>query len=726
MTFGIAAFLWAALAGLIPVVLHMINRQHAPIVQFSTLRFLRISVQRTRRRKRLHDLMLLLLRVAALVMIALALAQPAVRWLHRWLTGVSSMAVVVIVDNSGSLATRDENGPRWDRVTSAAQQILDELQEGDQVALLVTNGRVPLSGRGLMQNHELVRQAVRSCRPSFERADLVAALAEARRLLAAAPAPTREIYIVTDMQACCWENLPRQKEASAGDGKRDGEPDIPIVIVDVRGPRLPNTALADIAADATAPVAGVPLRVAVGVQGDAEIAEERHVSVHVDGQKRDTSPTLRLEPAQLVRHMFRVALSGQKLHRGHVQLEGEDACPTDDRLYFAAHTDPGVAVAIVRAAEHEIQSLDQAYYLQRALTPQDDPAGAIVVSSLDPVGLTTEPLTRFAMIYCVNLPVPDPDVAQRLVAYVEAGGHLIWIGGDNVDPVAYSALNDRLQGRLLPTRLTGVHQVSPERPDGWHITWIDPHHRAVAPFAEPASIHQGVQVLRFIEMASVNTPDAQVLARLDEGQPLLAVRRVGAGSTYFLATSLHVDWTNFPLTPLFLPFVCHLTFELAGAGTGSTFLSAGAPWHLPVPAGEDVMVEVVRPNGDVVRVERPDTSAPSVSFEDTRDVGVYEVRVHRGTRVEETAFAVNPDPDEAAPSYLTGPRLEQDLAPARVFFCSDATQVTQTIRDLRKGWELGGAVLLLVLVALVAETFHANRREYRVAAQGEEKEKKRK
>ncbi len=716
MTFGMAAFLWAALAGLIPVVLHMIHRQRAPVVPFSTLRFLRISVQRTRRRKRLHDLLLLALRVAALVLIALALAQPAVRWLHRWLTGLSSMALVVIVDNSGSLATRDENGPRWERVMSATQQILDELQEGDQVALLVTNGRVPLADRGLMQNHELVRQAIRACRPSFERADLVAALATARRLLQAAPAPAREIYIVTDMQACCWADLPRRDAAGAEDGQRDPELDIPIVIVDVRGPRLPNTALTDIAAEATAPVAGVPLRVAVGVQGDAEVADERHVSVHVDGQKRDTSPTLRLEPAQSVQQVFHVALSGQKLHRGYVQLEGADACPADDRLYFAAQTDPGVAVAIVRAAEHEIRSLDQTYYLERALLPGDDSAGAIALSFLDPAACNTEPLEQFAVIYCVNLPVPDPAAAQRLVDYVEAGGHLVWISGDNVDPVAYSALNDRLQGRLLPTRLTGLHQVSPERPHGWRIAWIDPHHPAVAPFAEPASIHQGVQVFRFIEMASVHTAHAQVLARLDDGQPLLVVRRVGAGSTYFLATSLHVDWTNFPLTPLFLPFACHLTFELAGAGAGITSLSAGAPWHLPVPSDEEVTVEVVCPNGEVVRATRPDAAAPSIRFDDTRDVGVYEVRVHRGTRVQETAFAVNPDPDEAAPSYLTGPQLEQDLAPARVFICSDATQVTRTIRDLRKGWELGGAVLLLVLVALVVETFHANRREYRAAA----------
>ena len=51
MTFAVPLFLLAALAGVIPVVIHLIHRQKATVIRFSTLRFLRISVQRTRRRK---------------------------------------------------------------------------------------------------------------------------------------------------------------------------------------------------------------------------------------------------------------------------------------------------------------------------------------------------------------------------------------------------------------------------------------------------------------------------------------------------------------------------------------------------------------------------------------------------------------------------------------------------------------------------------------------------
>ena len=49
MTFAAPLFLAALLAGGIPIVLHMIHNQQAKMLPFSTLRFLRISSQKTRR-----------------------------------------------------------------------------------------------------------------------------------------------------------------------------------------------------------------------------------------------------------------------------------------------------------------------------------------------------------------------------------------------------------------------------------------------------------------------------------------------------------------------------------------------------------------------------------------------------------------------------------------------------------------------------------------------------
>ena len=180
MSFAAPLFLAAVLAGAIPVVLHMIHNKKAAEVPFSTLRFLRVSVQRTRRRKYLDDVTLLLLR-GALVLIAIGLARPTLTGLLALHGQGSTLAVAIVLDNSGSMALLDNGRLRVDTARQAAEQILDSLHPGDAVALLLTNGPpAPEQGR-LFHDQEAVRQALTQVQFSYERADLAGKLRQALR-----------------------------------------------------------------------------------------------------------------------------------------------------------------------------------------------------------------------------------------------------------------------------------------------------------------------------------------------------------------------------------------------------------------------------------------------------------------------------------------------------------------------------------------------------------------
>src|ERR1035437_5821983 len=71
------------LAGLaaagIPLVLHLLNRIRSPIVMFPTLRFLKITAQKTSRRLQIEQYLLLLVRMAVFAMIAMAISRPLIR-----------------------------------------------------------------------------------------------------------------------------------------------------------------------------------------------------------------------------------------------------------------------------------------------------------------------------------------------------------------------------------------------------------------------------------------------------------------------------------------------------------------------------------------------------------------------------------------------------------------------------------------------------------------------
>ncbi|MEZ5299604.1 MAG: BatA domain-containing protein [Verrucomicrobiales bacterium] len=70
------AFLWAVLAVAVPVWLHLSRRRIYKEMEVGTLRFLHTALRQRRRKARLEEIPLLLLRCLALALLALAFARP--------------------------------------------------------------------------------------------------------------------------------------------------------------------------------------------------------------------------------------------------------------------------------------------------------------------------------------------------------------------------------------------------------------------------------------------------------------------------------------------------------------------------------------------------------------------------------------------------------------------------------------------------------------------------
>ncbi len=218
MSFAAPIFLLTAVAAAIPVLLHMINRQRAKNLPFSTLRFLQLSLQKTRRRKRVHDILLMVLRAAVLLLIAVGLAKPAVSSLSS-LWGGANSAAAIILDNSASMGTIDQDRPRFDTASAAALQILDELKDGDETALLITGGPpYPELGK-FFRTQEQIRQLLAQAHVSYQRADLAYQVQQARALLAKSSASHKQIYVITDMQKVSWENWKANPQLPSPFGK---------------------------------------------------------------------------------------------------------------------------------------------------------------------------------------------------------------------------------------------------------------------------------------------------------------------------------------------------------------------------------------------------------------------------------------------------------------------------------------------------------------------------
>jgi len=365
-------------------------------------------------------------------------------------------------------------------------------------------------------------------------------------------------------------------------------------------------------------------------------------------------------------------------------------------------------VAVVKPRRQEIPYADDSFYLEQALAPAGLQGGAIRLTSLTPEELAAGPLANFAVVFCVNLPAFNPPAAERLLAYLSTGGHLVWICGQNVQANAYNRMSESAKGLLLPASLGDIRTPAPGGAESWRIGLIDKDHPALAPLAEPASLYQSVLVYKHFPISG-NSPETRVLARLDDGQPLLVERNVGAGSVLLLGTGVHVQWTNLPLKPLFLPLVARLTFHLAGAEGDRSQLQAGAPLIVPLGSQADVVeLEIARPTGEVVRT-RSEPNASAFRYTETHEAGVYLVRSTSAKNPKQFAFAVNGDPDECDSETLSHAELAARFGRNPLVFCEDPADVAGAVQRLRTGKGLWELLLTAVLIGLLAEAFLANR-----------------
>src|SRR5271167_2111147 len=104
MTLLSPLLVWGTLLGAIPIIIHLLNRRRFRRVEWAPMRYLKLTIQRNRKRIQLEQLLLLLLRIALPVLLFFFLARPIINptGLEQWLGTGGRSSQVVLIDDSVS------------------------------------------------------------------------------------------------------------------------------------------------------------------------------------------------------------------------------------------------------------------------------------------------------------------------------------------------------------------------------------------------------------------------------------------------------------------------------------------------------------------------------------------------------------------------------------------------------------------------------------------------
>lgn len=715
MSFATPLLLLGLLAVGIPPLLHLLARVRAKDQPFPTLRFLRITVEKTARRRNLQNWLLLIVRCLLLAVLALAVAEPIVRAGGAWL-GTRETDVVIVLDTSYSMNTRSGNPQAQDRFGLMTMQVRELLSGADQpgrAALLRTSAGN--KDATLTTRLDELRRELDAAKTTAGKPDLAAAVRQAGALLGNSSNPNRAVYLFTDLQRRSVEPFLSGPIDLSGASLFVVHPparpvrNVGVVDLRIEGPAVAEAEMTFLATVRNASQSPATVEVELHTVGP-EASEPQRVVCSLQPAGRDDSQAE-------VRFTRRFSRAGTVI--GWVGLAGDDDLPTDDRRYFALPLRGPVRALVIAGPAGASGGLAA------------DPGGMLRVA-LDWRGQTRpeepwpirERLVRAEAFALADL--HDADIAffcdvgrftsaslRAVRRFVRDGGTVWFFLGPGVSPEScnrwfFSSAGDG----LLPGRLAAaVGQVGGlARAEA--LGAVDVEHPLLAGLYDNPADYRVVQTQRHVPMDL--PPDrGRVLLGLAGGDPLLVEHRLGAGRVYWCTTTASSRWSDLPASPLFLPMVVRSALRSGVATTGGVSVLAGEPAEFTPPRDpNDIVVRtevtLTPPDGPARRLRiNPDGKVRATA---TGSPGVYRWTVD-GTEVS-GAFAANPYGPEGELGGYAAAEFSAELAARGVRAFAGTTLATARAGAVeasagRNYWDLALAVAIGLLVF---EGLLANRR----------------
>jgi hypothetical protein len=655
-------FLAGAVAVGLPFWIHLLRQYRSTPHPFSSLMFFERRTQSSIKHRRLRYLLLLSLRVALLLLIALAFANPFVTRSGGPVGGPKML--VLAVDNSFSMRYDDHLA----RAKQQAMNAVSQLNPGERGQVLAVGSRVHFLTQPV-ETADQLKAAIQSIQPSDEQSSFGEFTRALKNIEQSSRIPL-EVHFASDMQK---SSLP-----PAFADLRLGN-DTNLVFHPVADAKEPNWLVESVTAPAKI-YDPKKVRVQAVIAGISTPAAKRSVSLVLDGKVLETK-SVDVPPGGRVSVEFLALDSPHGFHKGEIRIEPDDALREDDRFDFAIErTDPHPVLFLHPAG----QDRDELYY--RSALESVSEAGF----TLEPLAVeqaANQSLSKYAFVVLSDVGSMPAGLENSLRAYVAGGGSLlIALGTHSAALTRVPVSNEAIQGSSYAS-LSGSRFETVASADAEH------------PALRRANKLDGV---KFYQVIQVDPGQSRVVARLTNQAPLLTEKQIGEGRVFVFTSTFDNISNDLPLHASFVPFVEETARYLGGQHDLSTNVAVGSYIELRSAKDRGAAIDVTEPDGTHPLSLRDATTAQT--FQVTRE-GFYEI--HRANGRQEFV-AVHADRRESDLTPIPQETLDLWRNTGRGPN-TPASQDGSAAQNQPRPWSLWRYALLLVLITAIIESVLASR-----------------
>ena len=649
----------AALA--VPFYVHLLRKHTTTPRPFASLMFFERRTQSSIKHRRLRYLLLLSLRALLLLLLVLAFANP---FINRTAANMNAEKLqLLVIDNSFSMRA----GTRLADAQREALSVLSSRRPSDHAQVMSLGSRMQVLTQPSLDAGAL-RTAVESIQPGDSRANY-GELSRAVRALAETVHTPIELHFFSDMQKSAMPAsfselaLPTNVSLVLHPMAKEAAPNWTVESVNAPG-QVWDTKKA---------------RVQAVIAGFGTPAATRTVSLIVNGKTAATK-TVNVPENGRATAEFQSLDVPYGFTRCEVRIDSADSFPADDVSYFAVNrTDPRRALFVVDAGDSR-----SPLYFKSAIGSATESAFA-----LDVVGTAeaaSQQLSTYAFIVLSDLISVPANFESALARYVQNGGSVWIVEGTSA---ARSTRVPVFGGNVLDS-----HDYSRTSDRYLNVADADPSF----PSVEKADHWSGV---KFYFAVRVDPGDARVIAHLTDGTPLLLEKKMGEGHVLLFTSGLDNLTNDFPLHPIFVPFVEQTALYLSGTERRSGARVVDSFLELRSSKEQTVGVEVIDPQG-----RRPLSLKDSTSVQTYQltSAGFYELKLANGRR---DVIGVNSDRRESNLAVIP----DDTLALWRGNSGTGTAQAAAagSAEEQKQPYRLWWYIMLLVFAAAIAESLLADR-----------------
>jgi len=585
MSFLNSLFLWGLLAAAIPVIIHLINFKRPKKVAFSTLSFFKKLQQSTIRRLKIKRLLLLILRIAAVSLLALALARPFLPPVYSGIYEASEpQQIGLLIDNSPSMSSIGEKGPFIEQAKEVARNIISKAQSNDSFLINVSNGEaqtvVPVSAERAMS---LIDKIKIENKGNY----LNEHLNQLKTRIRQTGNKQGSVYLLSDGQVSQYEFL--NNELNNQSSEQSPQP-VPVQFIKIGNNSQRNVTVSRLINKSQFISRENPVILEAEVTNFSKSAASNQFVTMEIGNRVIGQYQTDLEAGETATFSFDVIPENPGTLKGKVIIEGDDIS-FDNTHYFSLKIPKQKSVLLVQENE-ESQQDEFKSYLRPALFAANETNTQLTFERIEAEELDKSDWQNHSAIILDGLTEIPEYLFGDLQAFVQNGKGLFIFPSEKSSIQNYNAFFERLNAGSFEGIRGSYASFNP-------ITKLDQIIEGHPVFEEMFEKKRDENIkLKMPELfyyydykAGVNSPGITLLKAVT-GDEILVERSYGDGRLLLSMIGSDPGWSNFPVNPLFAPLFFRSALYISTSEEGGFYnYVLGEPLEIPAEGlGNDVEI----------------------------------------------------------------------------------------------------------------------------------------